>query len=71
MSLLLKLASVAAIMMLTACTPVKPWEKGAFARNEMGFIPDSVEARMETHIYFAKEASSSASAVSGGGCGCN
>lgn len=56
---------------LSACTFVGAWEKGTLARPEMTFIPDPMEQRMSDHIYFAKEASSSGSAVSGGGCGCN
>lgn len=56
---------------LAACTYVGAWEKGNLARPEMAFIPDPVDQRMSDHIYFSKEASSSGSAVSGGGCGCN
>ena len=56
---------------LSACSHVGAWEKGNLARPEMAFIPDPLEQRLSDHTYFAKEASSSGSAVSGGGCGCN
>lgn len=59
------------IFILSACTFVGAWEKGNLSRPEMAFIPDPMEQRMSEHIYFSKEASSSGSAVSGGGCGCN
>lgn len=53
------------------CETVKPWQKGTLARYEMTFSPDTLEQKLNDHTYFAKEASSSGSAVSGGGCGCN
>lgn len=56
---------------LSACTNVGAWEKGDLSRPEMAFAPDPLEQRLRDHVYFAKEGSSSGSAVSGGGCGCN
>ena len=53
------------------CTVVKPWERGTLAKDEMAFDPDPMETRIKGHIYFSKEGSSSGSAVTGGGCGCN
>lgn len=55
----------------TGCETVKPWHKGNLAKYEMAFSPDPLEAKLNDHTYFAKEASSSGSVVSGGGCGCN
>lgn len=55
----------------TACMTVKAYEKGNLAKKEMAFITDGLEQDMKDHIYFSKEASSSGTAVSGGGCGCN
>lgn len=55
-----------------ACSvSVSPWEKAYLSRSEMRFAPDPMEDKLADHVYFAKEASSSGSAVSGGGCGCN
>lgn len=60
------------VLLGSACaTSVKPWERGELARKEMGFIVDPMETAIEEHIHFSKEGSSSGSAVSGGGCGCN
>lgn len=56
---------------LCGCETVKPWQKGNLARYEMGFATDVLEQKLNDHTYFAKEASSSGNAVSGGGCGCN
>ena len=59
------------IVMFSGCAHVSPWEKGILAKSEMAFTPDPLEQRLRDHVYFAKEASSSGSSVSGGGCGCN
>jgi len=59
------------VLILPACSSVGAWEKGDLSRPEMTFTPDPLEQRLRDHVYFAKEGSSSGSAVSGGGCGCN
>lgn len=59
------------LVVTTGCTAVKPWERGNLARPEMALSSDPLAATIKDHIYFAKEGSSSGSAVSGGGCGCN
>ena len=58
---------------LSACSNlgVKPWERETLARPEMQLIHDAVEAGLDDHIYFSKEASSGGRGFSGGGCGCN
>ncbi|MEE4245336.1 MAG: DUF4266 domain-containing protein [Kangiellaceae bacterium] len=56
---------------LLACTVVKPWERGVLARPEMAWTNDILESRLESHIYWSKEASSGGSSAAGGGCGCN
>ena len=66
-----KLLWVMMVFFLFGCSSVKPWEKGNLARPEMAFDPSPIETSLKEHIYFSKEASSSGSAVSGGGCGCN
>lgn len=72
MNVLLKLSVfVVVFSYLAGCTYVPAWEKGNLALPEMAFTPDPLEQKLSDHIYFAKEASSSGSAVSGGGCGCN
>ena len=62
---------VSALYFASACTFVKPWERGQLAEPRMAFDPDPMETGMNDHMYYSKEGSSSGSAVTGGGCGCN
>lgn len=57
----------------TACTSlgVEPWERDVLAKEEMQLVTDRVEAGLDDHIYFSKEASSGGRGFGGGGCGCN
>jgi Domain of unknown function (DUF4266) len=70
-----KLASLIVLVsvLMSACSDlgVKPWERDVLARPEMQLIHDPVEAGLDDHIYFSKEASSGGRGFSGGGCGCN
>ena len=50
---------------------VKPHQRGLLAKESMLLIPDPVEAGLDDHIYFSKEASSGGRGFGGGGCGCN
>ena len=47
------------------------YKRGNLAKPEMGWDPDPMEAAIQKHIYFAKEASSGGAEAAGGGCGCN
>lgn len=59
-------------LVLTGCaTQVAPWERGVLAREEMQLDADPVDAALDDHIYFSKEASSGGRGFGGGGCGCN
>lgn len=49
----------------------KPWEHDLLAERAMQFGAYPVEASMDDHIYFSKEASSGGRSFAGGGCGCN
>lgn len=57
----------------TACTSmgVEPWERDVLAKEQMQLVTDPVEAGIDDHIYFSKEASSGGRGFGGGGCGCN
>ena len=59
------------LLLNSACTMVKPWERGQLAQARMAFEPDPLETTFTDHTYYSKEGSSSGSAVTGGGCGCN
>jgi hypothetical protein len=50
---------------------VEPWERDILAKDEMQLTTDPLEAAIDDHIYFSKEASSGGRGFGGGGCGCN
>lgn len=50
---------------------VRPWERGTLAKDAMRLGGDPVDAYVDEHVYFSKEASSGGSGVGAGGCGCN
>jgi hypothetical protein len=50
---------------------VKPWQRDALAREEMQLDSDPLDAAIDDHLYFSKEASSGGRSFAGGGCGCN
>ena len=56
---------------LCSCTQVRPWEMGYLAKKEMAWDVDPLEAALNDHIFFSKEASSGGNSAAGGGCGCN
>lgn len=50
---------------------VRPWQRNVLADPAMQLIDDPLEAELDDHIYFSKEASSGGRGFGGGGCGCN
>ena len=58
---------------VSGCTSmgVEPWERDVLAKDEMQLTTDPLEAAIDDHIYFSKEASSGGRGFGGGGCGCN
>ena len=60
-------------LMQTACSSlgVEPWQRGHLAKQKMQLEPYPVDAFLDEHIYFSKEASRGGSGLGGGGCGCN
>jgi len=58
---------------LAGCTTlgVQPWEREVLAREDMQLDANPVDAALDDHIYFSKEASSGGRGFGGGGCGCN
>jgi len=59
--------------MLNACSTigVKPWERDLLAKSAMQLNAYPVDAAIDDHVYFSKEASSGGRGFGGGGCGCN
>jgi hypothetical protein len=57
----------------SGCTSlgVKPWQRETLARPEMALNAAPIDAAIDDHIYFSKEAASGGRSFAGGGCGCN
>ncbi len=73
MRLSLLTASLLVMGTISGCSSmgVEPWERDVLAKDEMQLTSDPVEAALDDHIYFSKEASSGGRGFGGGGCGCN
>jgi hypothetical protein len=54
-----------------AALGVQPWDRDLMARDEMRLDANPVDAAIDEHMYFSKEASSGGRSYAGGGCGCN
>ncbi len=67
------LALVAAVTTLGGCSSigVKPWQRDLLARPAMAMNAYPLDAAIDDHLYFSKEASSGGRGFGGGGCGCN
>lgn len=63
--------SLTAFCALGACTTLEPWQRDVLARPEMSLDAAPLDAALDDHIYFSKEASSGGRGFGGGGCGCN
>lgn len=50
---------------------VESWERDLLAKKEMALSNGSIDASLDDHIYFSKEATSGGRSFGGGGCGCN
>jgi len=61
------------VFSFSACSTmgVEAWERDILAKDEMQLVADPLEAAIDDHIYFSKEASSGGRGFGGGGCGCN
>ena len=59
------------VLTLGGCAAVQPWERDVLARPEMSLDNAPLDAAIDDHIYFSKEASSGGRGFGGGGCGCN
>jgi Domain of unknown function (DUF4266) len=60
-------------LLVSGCTSlgVKPWQREVLSRDEMQLNSDPLDAAIDDHLYFSKEASSGGRSFAGGGCGCN
>ena len=62
---------VIALMGLTACAEVQPWERGRLAKPHMALDPDRLLSGIDAHTFGSKEGASGGIGPAGGGCGCN
>lgn len=65
--------SILLLSALSGCANlgVEPWERDLLAKDEMSLNSNPIDAALDDHIYFSKEASSGGKGFGGGGCGCN
>ncbi len=70
--LALCLALAAAALGGCANLGVQPWERELLAKPSMQLSgATALEAGLDDHIYFSKEAATGGRGYGGGGCGCN
>lgn len=71
----LRLAAVAGVLTLAACSApepwVKPYEREAMASPLMALSRDPLSDGYLNHVYETREGSRGATGAAGGGCGCN
>lgn len=60
-----------AIVAVSGCAQVKPWERGNLSKDVMAWQSDPLKGSLDNHIFFSKEGSSGGGQAAGGGCGCN
>ena len=67
------LLALPALASLAGCSSigVKPWQRDMLAREDMQLGGSPVDASIDEHVYFSKEATSGGRGFGGGGCGCN
>jgi len=72
-AILAAVLAVPGLLALSGCSTLgaKPWQRAALSRPDMQVDADAVQAGLDDHIYFSKEASSGGRGFGGGGCGCN
>lgn len=69
--LLIGIASVVALSCGCSSLGVQPWERDLMAKPSMQLTPSAVDASVDDHTYFSKEAATGGRSFGGGGCGCN
>ena len=63
----------ALLLALSGCGTlgVRPWQRDLMSRADMRLDGEPLDAKLDDHVYFSKEASSGGRSFAGGGCGCN
>ncbi|NGY03873.1 DUF4266 domain-containing protein [Solimonas terrae] len=62
-----------AVALLAGCAQMgaRPWQREVLSRPDMSPDRQPLQAALDDHIYFSKEAASGGRGFGGGGCGCN
>lgn len=65
--------ALSALALASGCSSlgVKAYDRDLLARGDMRLDANPVDAAIDEHVYFSKEASSGGRSYAGGGCGCN
>ncbi len=67
---MMKLALLTVLLLsVSACTHVRPWERGKLAHPTM--VGPGVPGPAEEHVYSVQEGAVGGSATAESGCGCN
>ena len=68
-----KILLIVSITILSGCSSlgVQPWQRDLLTKKEMALTSAPIDAALNDHIYFSKEATSGGRSFGGGGCGCN
>ena len=67
---MLRLAMVA-LLMITACQTVRPYDRENLARPVMALDPEAGPFALHQHVLSTREGSVGGFGGGGGGCGCN
>ena len=59
------------LLLLVACAHVPTWQRGDLVSRPMEQPVEPCEARMEAHVWAARESMAGASGATGPACGCN
>jgi len=59
-----------AVIGLSACTQVAPWQRGTLAKSIMALDSNPAQSALRGHVYGSREAASGGGSSGGGGCGC-
>lgn len=61
---------VFSLAILSACSPVQPWQRGILAKPHMSLDPAPLEQHIHQHVHESREAAGGGLGAGGGGCGC-
>lgn len=75
MNIIVKLAALAAVVALSGCSSLEPWvkpyERDRLSSPLLNWERDRLSDKHFTHAREVREGARGATAVQGGGCGCN